>query len=104
MVGERGAVGTSASTRTPLRGASVIVMRPLGEGTLVRRSVPEEMLAELGVESWPQALLKWALSDPRVDVVIPATHNPEHVRENAVAGEPPWFEAEQRRLVETLAA
>ena len=60
--------------------------------------------AELGVESWPQALLKWALSDPRVDAVIPATRNPEHVRENAAAGNPPWFDAEQRRLVETLAA
>jgi aryl-alcohol dehydrogenase-like predicted oxidoreductase len=56
------------------------------------------------VESWPQALLKWALSDPRVDAVIPATRNPEHVRENAAAGDRPWFDAEQRRLVETLAA
>ena len=85
-------------------GVAVIVMRPLGEGTLVRRSVPQEALAQLGVESWSQALLKWSLSDERVDAVIPATRNPEHVRENATAGDPPWFDAEQRRLVETLAA
>ncbi len=85
-------------------GVAVIVMRPLGEGALVRRSVPQEALAQLGVESWPQALLKWALSDERVDAVIPATRNPEHVRENAAAGNLPWFDAEQRRLVETLAA
>src|SRR6266568_1908247 len=39
----------------------------------------------------------WA--DGRVDVVIPATRNPEHVRENAAAGDPPWFDEEQRRLV-----
>jgi diketogulonate reductase-like aldo/keto reductase len=84
-------------------GIAVIVMRPLGEGTLVRRSVPQEALAQLGVESWSQALLKWALSDERVDTVIPATRNPEHVGENAGAGDPPWFDAEQRRLVETLA-
>jgi diketogulonate reductase-like aldo/keto reductase len=84
-------------------GVAVIVMRPLGEGTLVRRSVPQEALAQLGVESWSEALLKWALSDERVDAVIPATRNPEHMRENAAAGDPPWFDAEQRRLVETLA-
>ena len=56
------------------------------------------------MESWPQALLKWALSDERVDVVIPATRSPSTLRENAAAGEPPWFDAEQRRLVERLAA
>jgi hypothetical protein len=37
-------------------------------------------------------------------VVIPATRNPSHVRENAAAGKPPWFDAEQQRLVERLAA
>jgi diketogulonate reductase-like aldo/keto reductase len=85
-------------------GIAVIVMRPLGGGALLRRSVSEEALAQLGVDSRVQALLKWALSDERVAVVIPATRNPDHVRENAAAGEPPWFDAEQRRLVERLAA
>jgi aryl-alcohol dehydrogenase-like predicted oxidoreductase len=66
--------------------------------------VPAGTLAELGVESWPQALLKWALSDERVDVVIPATRDPDHARANAGAGSPPWFDAEQRRLVESLSA
>ena len=85
-------------------GVAVIVMRPLGEGSLLRRSPPAEALAELGVESWPEALLKWALSDERVDVVIPATSDPAHARANARAGEPPWFGREERRLVERLAA
>ena len=80
-------------------GVAVIVMRPLGEGVLVRRTPPASVLDELGVETWPQALLKWALSDERVDVVIPATRDPEHARSNAVAGSPPWFDDEQRRLV-----
>ena len=87
-------------------GVAVIVMRPLGEGGLLRRSPPAaelEPLRELGVETWPQALLKWALSDERVDVVIPATRDPEHARENAVAGEPPWLGPDERRLVERLA-
>jgi aryl-alcohol dehydrogenase-like predicted oxidoreductase len=62
------------------------------------------VLAELGVETWAQALLKWALSDERVDLVIPATKSPERARSNAKAGSPPWFDAEQRRLVERWAA
>jgi hypothetical protein len=43
------------------------------------------------------------LSDQRVDLAIPATKNPEHARENAVAGSPPWFGRDERRLVEELA-
>jgi diketogulonate reductase-like aldo/keto reductase len=85
-------------------GIRVIVMRPLAEGALVRRRVDPAALRELGVETWPQALLKWALSDERVDLVIPATRRPERTRENALAGEPPWLSPEQRALVEELAA
>jgi diketogulonate reductase-like aldo/keto reductase len=85
-------------------GVAVIVMRPLGEGSLLRRSPSPEELAPLGVDSWPEALLKWALSDERVDVVIPATRVPEHARANAAAGSPPWFDDEQRRLVERFGA
>jgi diketogulonate reductase-like aldo/keto reductase len=84
-------------------GVAVIVMRPLGEGALVRRSPPREALAELGVDTWAEALLKWALSDERVDVVIPATRDQAHAAANARAGEGPLFESEERRLVERLA-
>ena len=86
-------------------GIAVIVMRPLGEGELVRRAPdPDELepLRPFGVASWAQALLKWALSDERVDAVIPATRNPLHAAENALAGEPPWLGPEERRLVERL--
>jgi diketogulonate reductase-like aldo/keto reductase len=84
-------------------GVAVIVMRPLGGGGLVNRSPTREVLAELGVETWPQALLKWVLSDQRVDLVIPATRDPARARSNAAAGSPPWFDAEQRALVERVA-
>ncbi len=87
-------------------GIPVIVMRPLGAGGLVGREPAPEALAPLrehGIETWAQALLKWALSDPRVDVVIPATSRPERTRENAAAGSPPWFGPEERALVERLA-
>jgi aryl-alcohol dehydrogenase-like predicted oxidoreductase len=83
-------------------GLGVIVMRPLGKGDLMP-GPDRQALEPLGVETWAQALLKWSLSDPRVTAVIPATAKPEHARENARAGSPPWFGPEQRKLVETLA-
>lgn len=82
-------------------GLGVIVMRPLGEGSLLPGPEPAR-LEPLGVETWAQALLKWALSDPRVTAVIPATSSPEHARENAAAGVSPWFGPEERRYVEEL--
>jgi diketogulonate reductase-like aldo/keto reductase len=87
-------------------GVAVIVMRPLAAGSLVRRPPPPaelEPLQPFGVETWAQALLKWALSDPRVDVVIPATSRPERTAENTGAGEPPWLGPDERTLVERLA-
>jgi aryl-alcohol dehydrogenase-like predicted oxidoreductase len=81
-------------------------MRPLGgPWSRVAQAAGSELepLRELGVETWPQALLKWALSDERVDVVIPATRHPDHARENAGAGRPPWLGPEERGLVERLA-
>ena len=82
-------------------GLGVVVMRPLGEGALLPGPAADR-LAPLGVETWAEALLKWALSDPRVTAVIPATTNPEHARQNARAGSPPWFGPDERRYVEEL--
>lgn len=81
----------------------VVAMRPLAEGALaVVRPAPEQ-LAALGVESWPQALLRWTLSDARVHVAIPATRDPAHAVANAAAGDAPTLDADQRALVEQLA-
>jgi diketogulonate reductase-like aldo/keto reductase len=85
---------------------AVIAMRPLGDKARLPDPPPQQELAslrEFGVETWPQALLKWALSDERIDAVIPATRNPDHAGENAAAGEPPWLGPDERRLVERLA-
>ena len=88
------------------RGIGVLVMRPFGEGALLRRPPSPERLAPLlafGVGTWPQALLKWILSEPRIHSVLPATSKVHRVTENAAAGDPPWLDAEARRLVSDLA-
>ncbi len=87
-------------------GVAVIAMRPLGgsdHGARRQRAPTESELDQLGVETWTQALLRWALSESRIDAVIPATRRPEHVRDNAAAGQEPAFSAEQRALVERIA-
>jgi aryl-alcohol dehydrogenase-like predicted oxidoreductase len=87
-------------------GIGVVVMRPLGGGTLGRREVSARDLAPLhafGVRTWGQALIKWALSDERCTVAIPATTRPERAAENAAAGAPPWFGPDERALVARLA-
>jgi diketogulonate reductase-like aldo/keto reductase len=87
-------------------GLGVLVMRPFGEGGLLRAAPHDSALAPLkdfGVTTWPQALLKWGLSDRRCHVAIPATSRPGRVAENAAAGQPPWFGPDERRLVSRLA-
>jgi aryl-alcohol dehydrogenase-like predicted oxidoreductase len=87
-------------------GLGVIVMVPLGSGRLVRNAPSEEdleALREFSVETWAQALLKFVLSDERVSCAIPATSKPERARENARAGEPPFFGDEEREYVRQLA-
>ncbi|HEX6093979.1 MAG TPA: aldo/keto reductase, partial [Dongiaceae bacterium] len=47
-----------------------------------------EWAAEIGCASWPQFLLKFAVSHPAVTCAIPATSRADHMRENmgAVSG------------------
>ncbi|MEO8323385.1 MAG: aldo/keto reductase, partial [Actinomycetota bacterium] len=84
-------------------GLGVILMRPLGQKDLVGSPPPPKDLEEIGVSSWTEALLRWALSNERVHLAIPATSSPEHARINASAGTASFLTGDQRRRVEQLA-
>ena len=81
----------------------VLVMSPLQGGIVNRKPTPEQ-LKELNVETWPQAVLKWIASDPRVSCVLTATSRPGRITENAKGGEAPMFTSEQRELVRRICA
>jgi aryl-alcohol dehydrogenase-like predicted oxidoreductase len=88
------------------REIGVIVMSPLGTGRLTREAPPADELKPFqgfGVTTWAQVLLKWVVSDTRVTVTIPATSKVERARENALAGNPPFFGPEERERVSWLA-
>jgi aryl-alcohol dehydrogenase-like predicted oxidoreductase len=96
---------TAESELLPLAeslGLGVFVMSPLQHGILGRHPSAAQ-LKELGVGTWAQAILKWIASDPRVSTVLTATHDLDHLRESARAGDPPFFTPEQRALVVRIA-
>ncbi|MEM6460394.1 MAG: aldo/keto reductase [Pseudomonadota bacterium] len=67
------------------RGISVIVNRPFRRGSLTERLEPVPLPAfarEFGATTWAQLILLFIKSHPGVTVVIPATTQVEHVREN----------------------
>jgi diketogulonate reductase-like aldo/keto reductase len=84
-------------------GLGVVVMRPFGEGGLLRRPFPPE-LTSAGLSGWPEALLRWCLADDRISVAIPATGSPEHALANVEAALRPPLEPELRERIGRLGA
>jgi diketogulonate reductase-like aldo/keto reductase len=71
------------------RGVAVIVNQPLERGDLfgrVRGRALPDWAAEFDCASWAQLFLKYILAQPAVTCVIPATGNPEHMKEGLGAG------------------
>ncbi|MBI4593745.1 MAG: aldo/keto reductase [Candidatus Rokubacteria bacterium] len=88
------------------RGLGVVLMRPLGQGALIRRSPPARelgFLEDYGLGTWAQALLNWGVSDPRVHVSIPATREVGHAVDNCAVGRARRFDAAARERVAALA-
>jgi aryl-alcohol dehydrogenase-like predicted oxidoreductase len=84
-------------------GIGVFVMSPLRHGIMDCRPTADQ-LRELGVETWAEAVIKWIASDSRVTTVLTATQSSEHARQNARAGDAPFFSRSQRELVVQISA
>ncbi|MBB3974268.1 aldo/keto reductase [Hansschlegelia beijingensis] len=87
-------------------GVAVMINRAFEDGRLFARVKGKELPAwakEVGITSWAQAFLKFALSDPAVTVVIPATGKPNRQADNLQAGRGPTLDAQQRQsLIEAV--
>jgi aryl-alcohol dehydrogenase-like predicted oxidoreductase len=87
------------------RGVGVIVNQPLERGDLfrrVRRRALRDWVREFDCTSWAQLFLQYILAEPAVTCVIPATGNPEHMRDNLRAGFGRLPDARQRQQIRRL--
>ena len=86
-------------------GTAVIVNEPFQTGALLSstrgKRLPE--WAAPFASSWAQLFLKFIVSHPAVTCVIPATANPEHMKDDVAAGVGQMLGAAERaKVVQTL--
>jgi aryl-alcohol dehydrogenase-like predicted oxidoreductase len=98
----------SAERLLPLaadRGMAVIINRAFGGGRIFEavgdQPLPE-WAQELGITSWAQFLLKYALSHPAATVAIPGMTKARHVDDNFGAGHGQMPDAAQRAKMEAF--
>ena len=88
------------------RKMAVICNRPFQKGDLIQRVSKAPLpsfAAEIDCKSWAQVLLKFVISHPAVTCAIPATANPQHVRENIGASYGKLAdEAMRKRIVQAV--
>jgi diketogulonate reductase-like aldo/keto reductase len=107
-------LGYSLATRAPEsellpiaaeHGVAVIANQPFEQGDLFRRvrgrALPD-WAREFDCASWAQLFLKYILSEPAVTCVIPATNNPEHMKDDFGAGFGRLPDARQRQRIRDL--
>lgn len=88
-------------------GVAVLVNRNFDDGALFGRVQGKELpgwAAGVGVTSWAQMFLKFALSHPAVTAVIPATGKPERQSDNLRAGFGPLLNDAQKEEVVRIVA
>ncbi len=86
-------------------GVATLINRPFTAGNLLARVRGQALppwAAEMGIQSWPQLLLKFILAHPAVTCVIPGTGNPAHLADNLRAGLGPLPDAATREKMATL--
>ncbi|MCD9028289.1 aldo/keto reductase [Luteimonas sp. BDR2-5] len=88
-------------------GAAVLINRAFDDGRLFAEVGNRELpgwAAELGITSWAQLFLKFAISHPAVTAVIPATSRPDRQADQLQAGTGPLLsDAQQTELVRLFA-
>ncbi|MGA9342495.1 MAG: aldo/keto reductase [Rhodanobacteraceae bacterium] len=80
-------------------GVAVLANRNFDDGDLFSRVKGKPLpdwASAIGATSWAQLFLRFALSDPAVTVVIPATSKPERESDNLQAGSNAALDAKQR--------
>src|SRR5690606_10075266 len=80
-------------------GIAVLANRNFDDGALFRRVQGKSLpgwAAEVGITSWAQMFLKFALSEEAVTAVIPATGKPDRQSDNLKAGLGPLLTPSQR--------
>lgn len=87
------------------RGVATIANQPFEEGDMFRRlrgrPLPE-WAREVDCTSWGQLFLKYILAEPALTCVIPATANPEHMKDDLAAGFGRLPDARQRQQIRQL--
>ncbi|WP_174823938.1 aldo/keto reductase [Pseudomonas sp. DTU12.3] len=87
------------------RGVAVICNRPFGGGGLLARVKGKPLpawVSDVQVNSWPQLLLKFLLTNSAVTCVIPGTSNPRYMADNVKAGFGPMLTDAQRHQLIAL--
>jgi len=87
------------------RGVAVIANQPLERGDQFRRVRRHELpdwAREFECTNWAQLFLKYVLAEPAVTCVIPATGNPDHMKDNLGAGIGTLPDARQRQQIREL--
>jgi diketogulonate reductase-like aldo/keto reductase len=100
----------AAKTVLPLaqdKGVAVLINRAFDDGRLfarVKQLALPSWATEMGISSWAQLFLKFAISHPAVTTVIPATSRPDRQLDQLKAGTGPLLGAEQQqRLIQQFA-
>ena len=86
-------------------GVAVIANQPLERGNLFRRVRRRELpdwAREFDCANWAELFLKYVLAEPAVTCVIPATGNPDHMKDNLAAGFGSLPDARQREQIRKL--
>ena len=87
------------------RGVAVIANQPLERGDLfrrVRRQALPDWARDFDCANWAELFLKYVLAEPAVTCVIPATGNPDHMKDNLGAGFGSLPDAQQRGQIREL--